>query len=75
MKNLCPDIQFDGVQFQKLYEANHMNEENSLEGNEGKSEIETDDQKMQEKAKKEDEDVEIFSQTKTIVEFSAVIRN
>ena len=71
MKNLCPDIQFDGVQFQKLYEANNVNEEKQPEENSDKK---TDD-KEQQKSEEENEDAEIFSQTKTIDEFAAVIRN
>lgn len=68
MKNLCPDIQFDGVQFQKLYEANNVNKEKQPEEDDGNSE-------QQQESKKENEDGEVFSQTKTIDEFAAVIRN
>lgn len=61
MKNLCPDIQFDGVYFQKMYALNIL---------EGKKQ-ESDDEEEQ---KPEEPTEEIFSQTDIIDEFAAIIR-
>lgn len=63
MKYLCPDIQFDGVYFQKMYALNILEADEEMKPKEG-----------EEETKIEEPQEELFSQTDIIDEFAAIIR-
>lgn len=68
MKNLCPDIEFDGVYFQKMYAVN------ILEAVEKKKQKENDEDLENSDPKAEEPEEEVFSQTDIIDDFAAIIR-
>lgn len=66
MKNLCPDFEFDGVYFQKMYSLNIREEK-----------IETGEEKNPENGDGDQEKLvqaEVFSLTDIINEFAAIIQ-
>ena len=77
MKDMCPDIQFDGVYFQKIYNLNvqdgqTVNEEDKVNNKEAPADKKKESPDDNQEAKKEDE--EDFEPSILIEEFVAIIR-
>lgn len=73
MKNLCPEIQFDGVYFQKIYDLNNIEDEQEDKKNDPE-EVSKENDQADASDVKDVKDFTTFKRAEILDEFAAIIR-